>query len=237
MDGFSYYNIFQTKGIEYIIIIAFLLMLIPFWMVINRKSKVVETIRQALQVLTLDMLKIPSGIFFNRKHTWTYLERSGKAQVGLDDLLLHLAGDVSFTQLHDPGEFIRKGEVMAELEQGDKVLKVYAPISGRISEVNPILDSRPAVIADDPYTQGWIYRMEPSNWQAETDTYLWGKETRVWFRKELDRFKDFLMVSAARNMPETSLVTLQEGGELIDHTLSTLPVEVWEDFQKEFLDE
>ncbi len=39
MDGFTYINIFETKGIEYLAIIAFLVMLIPFWLLLNRKSK------------------------------------------------------------------------------------------------------------------------------------------------------------------------------------------------------
>ena len=57
-----------------------------------------------------------------------------------------------------------------------------------------------------------------------------------WLTKELERFRDFLPMSMEKHSPELSMVALQDGGELIDNTLSDLPNEVWQDFQGEFLD-
>ena len=56
-----------------------------------------------------------------------------------------------------------------------------------------------------------------------------------WFKKELDRYKDFLAITINKYSTETSFATLQDGGELIDNSLSDLPNELWQDFQKEFL--
>ena len=110
MDGFSYNNIFDTKGIEYLVIIAFLLLLIPFWLALNRQVKIKEQIRKALGVLSASILKVPQGIYYFKNHTWAYLEKSGIAKVGLDDLLLHITGEVTIRQLKNPGETISKGE-------------------------------------------------------------------------------------------------------------------------------
>jgi len=63
-----------------------------------------------------------------------------------------------------------------------------------------------------------------------------GTEAKKWLKQELVRFKDFVAVSLGDNSPLTSMVILQEGGELLDYTLAGLSEEVWHDFQKEFLD-
>jgi glycine cleavage system H protein len=66
MDGFTYTNIFDTKGIEYIVIIAFLLLLIPFWLALNRPVQLKEKFRKALGVLSAAVLRIPQGIYFTK---------------------------------------------------------------------------------------------------------------------------------------------------------------------------
>ena len=109
MDVFSYNNIFETKGIEYLVVIAFLALLIPFWITLNKKTKITGQIRKRVGILTAGKLKIPQGIFYSRNHTWAHLEMSGIARVGLDDLLLHITGDINFSDLKNRGEKINRG--------------------------------------------------------------------------------------------------------------------------------
>jgi len=61
------------------------------------------------------------------------------------------------------------------------------------------------------------------------------EEATNWSEKEIERFKDFLATSVERYAQDPSMVVLQDGGELIDHPLSELPGEVWQDFQHRFL--
>jgi glycine cleavage system H protein len=235
MDGFSYYNIFETKGIEYIIIITFLIMIIPFWIIINKKALIKKQIKKAFEILSTGILKIPQGIFYSNNHTWTFLEKSGNAAVGLNDLLLHLTGEVSFRNLRNPGNFVKKGDLLAAIEQDGKLLQIYSPISGSITKTNTTLYDSPELLNDDPYGKGWVYKIKPSAWIEETESYYLAEGAVVWVKKELERFKDFLAVSLKKYSPETSMVILQDGGELCDKPLSELPEEVWKDFQKSFL--
>ena len=122
MDGFSYNNIFDTKGIEYIIIISFLILIIPFWIFINRKSGITSKIQKAFGILSSGILRIPLGLFYSKYHTWAHLEKSGNASVGLDDLLLHLTGEVNLRNLKTPGNFVKKGEILASIDQNGKLL-------------------------------------------------------------------------------------------------------------------
>lgn len=235
MDGFSYYNIFQTKGIEYLIIIAFLILIVPFWMILSRKKVIIETI-QSLGMLTLDILKIPKGIFYNRNHTWTFLEKSGLAEVGLDDLLLHLVGQVKLNFVKNEGEQIKKGDLLTEIVSNEKVLRVYSPISGKILEINRKLSGNSGSEENSPYREAWLYKMEPTNWAAETSNCIVGEKAAGWFKNELARMKDFLAETLAKNSPEASIV-FQEGGELRDNVLAEMPDEVWNDFQQQFLNQ
>ena len=235
MNGFSYNNIFETKGIEYLIIIAFLVIIIPFWVIINRKSGSTKHIKKALGILSANILRIPQGLFYSKNHTWAHLERSGNAKVGLDDFLLHITGEVSFTSLKNPGDFMSKGELMAEVTQDGKILKITSPLSGKIIDTNIILNETAGILNEDPYGKGWIYKVKPTGWIEETSSYYLAQEAIAWSEKELVRFKDFMAESVKRYSPEASMLILQDGGELCDQPLSELPDEIWHDFQKSFL--
>jgi glycine cleavage system H protein len=237
MDGFTYINIFETKGIEYLAIIAFLVMLIPFWLLLNRSSKRSNQIRKASGILSANFLNIPRGLFFSKNHTWAHLEKSGTAKVGLDDLLLHFTGEVKLTYSKNPDEMIKKGEFLAEIDQKGKLLRIYSPISGRITLTNPILQESPEMLNEDPIGKGWICKIQPTNWIEETKNYFLAEEAVKWSAKELERFKDFLVTSMMKYIAEPSMVILQDGGEISDKALSAMPVEIWEDFQDEFLNE
>lgn len=235
MEGFSYTNIFETKGIEYIAIIAFFLVLIPFWIILNRKGKLKLRIKKILNVLSFDLLNIPQGVFHSKNHTWAYLEKSGAASVGLDDFLLHIIGFVRFEKLRMPNDMIKKGELLAELVNDDKTLKIFSPISGRILNTNFNLNEDPALFYDDPYNKGWVYKIKPTKWKNEVNTLFLAEETKYWSESEFLKFREFILQSNIKYSKESSFAVLQDGGNLIDYPLSELSKDVWNDFQKIFL--
>ena len=236
MEGFSRIDIFDTKGIEYIFVIGYLIIFIVFLKISARQVKLVKQVQRVLGNLSANVLRIPQGIFYNRNHTWTHLEESGSAKVGLDDLLQHITGEVRFGNLKNPGETINKGEVLTEIRQEGKYLRIVSPISGKIMESNSELDESPQLLNEDPYSRGWIYKIKPSNWVAETKTCYLAEEATNWSMEELGRFRDFMAVSLKKYSSGPAMLILQDGGELCDNTLSLFPDEVWKDFQKDFLD-
>jgi glycine cleavage system H protein len=235
MDGYSYTNIFETKGIEYLIIIAFLIMLIPFWILLNKQVKISKQIQKVLGNLSANILRIPQGLFYSKNHTWAHLLESGIAKVGLDDLLLHITGEVKFGKLRNPGDVVNKGDLLTVIDQNGKQLEIFSPISGKILHTNTLLKENPELLNVDPYNKGWIYKIRPTNWIKDTYNYHLAEDATDWSAKELERYKDFLAVTMDKYSPETARIILQDGGEIIDHSLSELPGEIWQDFQKEFL--
>ena len=236
MEGFSRIDIFDTKGMEYIFVIGYLVLLIIFWKISTKQVGLKKQIQKVFNNLSASMLRIPQGLFYSKNHTWTHLEESGAARVGVDDLLQHITGEVKFSKLITPGEIISKGDLLTEIHQEGKHLRIFSPISGTILDANSELTESPELLNDDPYKEGWLYQIKPSNWVAETKSYYLAEKATNWSKKELERFKDFLAASMKKHSSEPALVILQDGGELRDNTLSHLPHEVWEDFQKDFLD-
>ena len=235
MEGFTYSNIFETKGIEYIIIIFFLLILIPFWLIMNRKVRVSKQLHQAFDVLTAGVLKIPQGLLFCKNHTWVHLEQTGRAKIGIDDFLQKIVGEIQFVPLKSLGEKVKKGDVLAEINQNGKRLKILSPVSGEIIEAN-IPEMNLGLAESDSYGENWLFSLKPANWKTETSGFFLGEEATKWISSELLKFKDFLSVSLAKHSYEASMVALQEGGELLINPLSGLQPEIWADFQKEFLE-
>ncbi|MCB8994256.1 MAG: hypothetical protein H6538_01470 [Bacteroidales bacterium] len=235
MDPFTYSNIFDTKGIEYIAIISFLLLLIPFWIFLNKKVTSLKNSWHRNGILSPANLRIPQGLYFCNNHTWAHLEKSGTARVGIDEMLLHITGEINLRFQKNPGEVIRKGEVLTEVDQHGKKLKVFSPISGKIVNANQSLTENPEIMDEDPYGQGWIYKIKPFDWKGETESYFLAEDATKWSMQEVSRFKDFFASEMEKFSTGSLNPVLQDGGELRDNTLSELPAEIWEDFQKSFL--
>jgi glycine cleavage system H protein len=235
MDPYTYVNIFETKGIEYLVIIAFLLLLIPFWILLNKKVRPVKVLK-AIANLPSQVLRIPYGYFHTENLTWAHLEKSGAARVGLDDLLLQLTGNVGIKYLKEAEEEVRKGDPIIQVIQNGKHLDIKAPVSGQLLGTNPLLADSPELLNNDPYGEGWICRIKPSDWKAETGSYFLADEAVQWLKGEMQKVRDFIAMRAEKYAPGFGPAILQDGGELHSNLLSEMPDEIWSDFQKEFLD-
>ncbi len=178
---------------------------------------------------------VPGGLYFDKTHTWAFMEQTGMVKIGIDDFLQHVVGPVTRIEMKNPGDMIQKGDLLCTLIQKGKQLAIYAPVSGRINGQNEMLLTDLSAFNHSPYTYGWIYTLEPSNWVREIGFLAMADKYQIWLREEFARLKDFLASLALKNTPFPAQVVLQEGGQLSDHILSKMEPEVWEDFQINFL--
>lgn len=235
MDPFTYENIFETKGIEYLVIIAFLLLLIPFWILLNKKIRPAKLLKTAGNIPS-KLLRIPYGYFHAENLTWAHLEKSGTARIGLDEVLVQLTGSVGIRYLREPDEEVRKGEPIIQVIRDGKHLDIKAPLSGTLLATNPLLSESPDLLNQDPYGEGWVCRIKPANWKAETGSYYLAEEAAQWLKNELQKVRDFIALRSEKYAPGNAPIVLQDGGELYNNLLSEMPDETWSDFQREFLD-
>ena len=186
------------------------------------------------KVLNEDNLEIPNGIYFDKTHTWSFMEKDGSVKIGIDDFMQNVTGQYSKIKMKNPGEKIIKNESLVTLVQDGKQIEIYAPISGKIKEINEDLVTDPSQINKSPYSEGWIYSIEPANWQREISFLKMADSYKIWIKNEISRLKDFLAIMV--NVENNQQIAFQEGGELYKHVLKEFGPRAWEDFQKNFID-
>jgi len=187
-------------------------------------------------VFSEDTVIIPKGLYFDKTHTWAFMEKDGAVKIGIDDFLQHITGPITRIEMKKPGEKIKKGDLILSLIQKGKQLDIYAPISGTIIEQNKVLVANASIINSSPYSDGWVYMIEPANWTREIQFLDMAEKYRTWLLIEFSRVKDFLAASLKVNKIEYEHVVLQDGGVLKESILEDLGPEVWDDFQTNFLD-
>lgn len=179
---------------------------------------------------------VPNGLYFDKSHTWAFMEQDGFVRVGIDDFLQHITGRLTKIKMKESGEKVRKGETIMTIIQDGKQLNIYAPISGTILAHNELLLNDTGVINTSPFFKGWVYQIEPTNWLREAQFMLMGEKYREWLRDEFIRLKDFFASVTRTNELVYSHIILQDGGELSDNVLASLEPKIWEDFQTKFID-
>ena len=97
---------------------------------------------------------------YTKDHEWVRLDGDA-ATVGITDHAQEALGDVVFVDLPEPGREVAAGEACAVVESVKAASDVYAPVGGRVVEVNGALAEDPGLINRDPGGAGWFFRLEP----------------------------------------------------------------------------
>jgi glycine cleavage system H protein len=99
---------------------------------------------------------------FTKDHEWVRLE-GGIATIGITDHAQNALGDVVFVDLPEVGRTVAAGESVAVVESVKAASDVYAPIGGKIVEVNSALGENPGTINTAPTTDGWFFKIEAAD--------------------------------------------------------------------------
>ncbi len=108
------------------------------------------------------MSNVPSELRFLSSHEWVAVD-GDIATVGISDHAQELLGDLVFVEVPEVDDEISAGDEVAVIESVKAASDVYAPVSGRIIEVNEELDDSPESINSDAYGDGWIFKVKMSD--------------------------------------------------------------------------
>jgi glycine cleavage system H protein len=115
-------------------------------------------------------MNVPADRKYTRSHEWAKQE-GDLIVVGISDFAQESLGDVVFVETPEVGREVKAGEAVAVVESVKTASDIYAPVSGRIVEVNEALADEPELVNGDPYGAGWLFKLEPED-PAEYDTLL-----------------------------------------------------------------
>lgn len=107
------------------------------------------------------MSELPGDLDYTEEHEWLRREQDGSVTVGITDHAQAALGDLVYVELPEVGQDVDAGSEMAVVESVKAASDVYAPVGGRVLEINEALSDDPEKINSDPYGAGWIVKLQP----------------------------------------------------------------------------
>ncbi len=107
-------------------------------------------------------MNIPEDLRYSADHEWAKLN-GNCIRIGITDYAQDALGDVVFVQIPTVGAVVALGQSFSEVESTKSVSDIYAPLSGKVSQVNEALAQNPELLNSDPYGDGWICEIELSD--------------------------------------------------------------------------
>lgn len=119
-------------------------------------------------------------------HTWISVNEDGSVTVGMTDVAQNLAGALLHVKPKKVGTVRAKGKPVATVESSKWVGPVKSPVSGEVIAINPDLAADAAIVNRSPYKNGWIVRMQPSNFDEDLKAMVTGQAAVDAYRKRIE---------------------------------------------------
>jgi glycine cleavage system H protein len=107
-------------------------------------------------------MNFPENLRYTKDHEWVLLE-GDIAIIGITDFAQHELGDIVYIEIETKGKPLAAETVFGTVEAVKTVSDLFLPVSGTITEINPILESEPEKVNTDPYGDGWMIKMKVDN--------------------------------------------------------------------------
>ena len=168
---------------------------------------------------------LPEGHFYHMGHVWARIEHGGRIRIGLDDFAMKVFGPVDSVDLPLTGEQMQFSEVGLAFKRTGKEAQALSPLSGVVAAVNYQITKNPSFIKEEPYNEGWLMVIDPTEMKKDLKNLLYGQESTKWLQAEHEKLVE--MASAVG-------LTYADGGP-IDDVVGKMPDLSWEKLTKEFL--
>ncbi|MEE9120582.1 MAG: glycine cleavage system protein H [Syntrophobacteria bacterium] len=173
----------------------------------------------------VDGYGLPEGHFFHLGHAWARIEHGGRIRVGLDDFSVKVFGQMDSLELPLTGEEVKFSEVGLAFKRMGKEAQALSPISGVVAAVNYQTTKNPSMVKEEPYNQGWLMVLDPTEMKEDLKALLYGQESTEWLQTEHQALAE--MVSSVG-------MTYADGGA-IDDVVGRVPELSWEKLTQKFL--
>lgn len=172
--------------------------------------------------------QVADSYYYHRGHSWARVEHGGFVRIGMDDFALKLVGRPSEIDLPKIGAHVAQTEAGWQIHKGKKEAAVLSPMKGVVVATNQKVANQPELANKDPYGQGWLMVVEPTDLRPNLKNLLFEREAAAWVNAEATRLEAKVM--EAYGMPLAAT-----GGEIVDDIIGNLPNLNWEDAIHQFL--
>ena len=112
------------------------------------------------------IFRVAADRFYNSEGVWAK-EENGRVRIGLSDFVQQRSGDVAFAEIKPAGTALAFGDEVAVIETIKVNIAFTSPVTGIVVEVNPAMAEAPEAINQDPFGEGWLAVIEPTDWVAD----------------------------------------------------------------------
>lgn len=130
--------------------------------------------------------RVDQTCFYNSEGVWVRVE-GNRARLGLSDYLQQRSGDIAFVEVKPESTLLAIGREFSSIETIKITIELPSPVSGKITVVNPALETTPEVINQDPYGEGWICEVELSDWKTDQPRLL---DAAIYFKKMISEAEE-----------------------------------------------
>ena len=117
------------------------------------------------------IFKVKKGLLYTEDDVWAKVEDE-RVKIGATDFLQRRGGDILYVELSKVDDKVKQLQEIVQLETIKAVTTIASPFEGRVKEVNTLLDSKPELINVDPYGEGWLITISPSNLKKDSERLL-----------------------------------------------------------------
>jgi len=227
MEGFHYVDIFSTKGLEYCLVVGFLVAFVLMWKLMKAPARPATVAAgRAGAARPGEWFQLDQSARYHPSHSWARQD-GDVVRVGMDDFAHKLLGVADNIHLPEVGTHVRQGESAWNVEVRSKPIEMRSPIEGEVVEINHEAVRSPGVATDDPYGNGWLFAVRPAGSGGGLSNLLTGRFARAW----LDETVHMLRERMSGNLG----MALQDGGAPVSGFAMGLSLDDWEGVAVEFL--
>jgi glycine cleavage system H protein len=222
-----------TKGVEYLIAVAYLLVFVVFWRYVNvpavpaaapARSRIAEAVGNLRDII--GGFLVPEDVYFYPGHAWAKVQDGDILRVGIDDFGQKLLGKVDAVQLPPIGSSVRQGERAWSLKVDGKSIDMLCPVDGKVVAVNSDVIADPRKINSDPFGQGWLLKVHSPRKSANLKGLFSGLLAKRWIEDARAR----LLANSESDLG----AVLTESGPLREGIARIVDPVKWDDLVREF---
>jgi glycine cleavage system H lipoate-binding protein len=225
MNGFRYEDLFATKHLEYLLVIAFLGCLILFWRFMQNPAGTNLQIAGMTMPSFSQWFQLPEGFYYHQGHSWA-IPQGGLVKVGVDDFAQKMIGPINTVDVPPVGSSMEQGVVGWRFHVDSRTIGMLSPVKGEVVEINKAVFENPDIINQDPYGEGWLMRIRPFQKDAGFRNLLTEKLAQAWAAMSADALMERMAGEAG--------IVYQDGGAPVTGIARVLDPDNWDGLVKEF---
>ncbi|MFC1725113.1 glycine cleavage system protein H [candidate division KSB1 bacterium] len=229
MESFSYVDIFSTKGIEYLMVIGYLVLFVFFWRVLLRPVPAEEglEVKEKKFKFSGNWFKMPQGYYFHQGHSWAKPIEESIVTVGINDFAHKMLGDPDKIELPEKGTNIVQGEKGWSFKYKNDSVDMLSPVNGEIIEVNKDVVEHPESISKELYKNGWLMKVKVSKLKTDLKNLISENLADAWISQTENIVRQKYSGSLSP--------VLQDGGTPVKGFVRQLSPDNWHEIANEFL--